>query len=66
MSKEPVFMDVNEVSQVLGLSKSKSYGIIKGLNDELKERGYITIPGRVSRKFFRERLYGEAPEEQEG
>ena len=26
--------------------------------DELKEKGFITISGRVNRQYFNERLYG--------
>ena len=32
--------------------------IIKKLNTELKEKGYITVAGRVSRKYYEERTYG--------
>lgn len=29
------------------------------MNDELDKRGFLTIAGRVSRKYFEEKLYGE-------
>lgn len=35
-----------------------SYKLIRQLNEELKARGYITIAGRIDRKFFHEKLYG--------
>jgi len=28
------------------------------LNKELAEKGYMVIPGRVSRKYFEKRFYG--------
>lgn len=44
----------------LGISKSYAYKIVQRLNAELKEMGYITISGRVNRKYFMEKLcYGE-------
>lgn len=53
-----VFITVDEVAQQVNVSKSFAYKIIRTLNNELKARGYITIAGRVSRKFFEERIYG--------
>ena len=38
--------------------KTYAYKLIKKLNDELKEQGFITIAGRVNRQYFQERLYG--------
>lgn len=46
-----------EVSQILGISDGKSYAIIRELNSELKARGYITVAGKVPRKFFFEKCY---------
>ena len=55
---ERQFIGAKEVAEILGVSESKSYGIIRELNKELKERGYITVQGKVSRVFFQERVYG--------
>lgn len=53
------YMDAQDVAEVMGISKSKAYVIIKQLNEELKQKGFITVQGKVSRKFFEERTYGE-------
>lgn len=53
------YMDAQEVAEALGVSRSKAYVIIKQLNEELQKKGFITVRGRVSRKFFQERIYGE-------
>ena len=45
-------MRVDEVAQELGVSKSYAYKIVQKLNAELKSLGYLTISGRVNRKFF--------------
>lgn len=42
----------------MGVSEGKAYKIIRQLNDELKAAGYLTVAGRVSRKYFEERIYG--------
>ncbi len=46
------FMRVEEVAQELGISKSHAYKVIHKLNAELREKGYLTISGRVNRNFF--------------
>ena len=58
------FMSVEEVANELGISKSYAYKIVQRLNDELKEKGFITISGRVNKKYFLERTcYGVAEKE---
>ena len=52
-------MRVEEVAQELGISKSYAYKIVKRLNAELKEKGILTISGRVNKQYFMERTcYG--------
>ena len=59
------FMRVDDVANELGVSKSYAYKIVKRLNDELKERGYPTISGRISRKYFTEKLCYNGSEKME-
>ena len=53
-----ILMTADEVSEVLGISKSKAYRLIRSMNSELEKKGYMTITGKVNRKFFTERFYG--------
>ena len=46
---------VKEAAARLGCSERKAYEILHKLNDELKEKGYITIAGRVPRSYFEKR-----------
>lgn len=55
---ERQFIGAKEIAEILGVSESKAYSVIRDLNKELKEMGYITITGKVSRVFFQERVYG--------
>lgn len=50
------FMRVEEVAQELGVSVSYAYRIIQRLNAEMREKGYLTISGRINRKYFMERF----------
>ena len=52
------FICAEEVAQELSVSKPYAYKLIRQLNEELKEKGFITISGRVNRQYFYERLYG--------
>ena len=52
------FMGVCEVQELLGISRSSAYRLIKTLNEELDEKGYITISGKVSTRYLMERIYG--------
>lgn len=53
-----IFYDVEDVRELLGVSRSKAYDIIRDLNAELKKNGYIVaIAGKVPKKFFNERFY---------
>ena len=54
------FMRVEDVAQELGVSKSYAYKVVRKLNAELKEMGYLTVAGRISKKYFLEKVcYGE-------
>lgn len=52
------YYTAKEVQEMLGVSKSKAYKIIRELNEELKRSGYIVMPGKISRKYLQERCYG--------
>lgn len=55
------FMRVEDVARELDVSKSYAYKIVQRLNAELREQGYLTISGRINRKYFMEKLcYGGA------
>lgn len=58
------FMDALDIIEITGMSEAYAYKLIKQLNKELEEKGFITIRGRVSRQYFEERIYGVRKEEQ--
>ena len=55
---DDTFMRVDEVVKELDVSKPYAYKLMQKLNAELKDKGFITISGRVSRQYFQERIYG--------
>ncbi len=52
------FITAEEVQQILSVSRSKSYQIIRELNKELKSMGYHTIAGKCPIQFFKQKFYG--------
>ena len=52
------FLEVGDVMQILGISRSVAYKLMRQINSELEKKGYIVIRGKVSRKYFEERIYG--------
>lgn len=55
---EKIFLDADNISEMLGVSKGFAYKIIRELNADLKKQGYIVIAGKVPTKFFQEKYYG--------
>lgn len=50
--KNDLFVTAGEVAQDLGVSKPFAYKLVRQMNEELEEKGFITIAGRVSRKYY--------------
>lgn len=51
------FADVYRVIELLGCSQATAYKAIRTLNSELKEKGFLTIQGKVNENYLRDR-YG--------
>lgn len=55
------FMRVEDVAKELGISKYYAYKIVQKLNEDLRAKGFLTISGRINRKYFMETFcYGGA------
>ncbi len=50
------FINAQKVADEIGVSKSYAYKIVQQLNKELKEKGILTVSGKVNRKYFMERF----------
>ena len=48
-------MKVDKAAQEFGVSKSYAYKIVQKLNEELKNKGFLTISGQVNKQYFMER-----------
>lgn len=50
-------MTAKDVATMMEISLSSAYKIIRRLNAELDEKGFITIPGKIPGKYLAERCY---------
>lgn len=57
MRRQEVFY-ATDIVRILGVKRARAYQIIRGLNAELSEKGYLVVSGRVSKKYFKEKFYG--------
>ena len=56
-------MTVKDIKEVLLVSDTKAYQIIKQLNEELQKKGFMTVRGKVSSVYFNERFFGTKDEQ---
>lgn len=51
------YYTVKDVMVILGCKQTKAQDIIRQLNKEMEEKGYMKYPkGKVSKKYFNERF----------
>lgn len=58
VANEKLCYTAPELSELLDISVGQSYKIIRQLNQELEKAGYLTLQGKVSRRYFEKRWYG--------
>ena len=56
--EDEMFVTAERVQKDFRVSRAKAYNMVRQLNEELKEQGYLTVPGKVSKKYYLERIYG--------
>ena len=52
-----IYLDADEIMSLLSVKRSKAYTIISTLNKELSSLGFITVKGKISKKYFCERIH---------
>lgn len=53
-----LYYTASDVMNILGVSKTSAYRIIKRLNKELEKKGYLVTTGKVPKKYLAEKCYG--------
>lgn len=52
------FITATEVAEIMGISRSKAYQIVREMNRELKSQGYLTVAGKCPAQYFKQKFYG--------
>ena len=60
MTNDKRFLNATDVAEYMDVSIPMAYKIIRKLNEELKEQGYLTVSGKISRRYFEQKIYGYA------
>ena len=53
-----VYLSASDVSSLLGVSAGFAYRIIREMNHDLRQKGYLAISGKVPTRYFEEKWYG--------
>ena len=56
--KNKRYLSAADVAEYMDISVPTAYKIIRRLNDELSAGGYLVVAGRVSRRYFEQKIYG--------
>ncbi|MBR6902606.1 MAG: DNA-binding protein [Clostridia bacterium] len=56
-TQEKKFLTAADVAEYMSISKSMAYTIIRKMNKELESRGKIIVHGKISRRYFEEKIY---------
>ena len=51
---EKLFLTSNEVADLLNISQQQAYKIIRDMNKQLVEDGFLILRGKINKKYFME------------
>lgn len=54
---EKLFLTSNEVADLLNISQQQAYKIIRDMNKQLAEHGFLVLRGRINKKYLMEQIY---------
>ena len=55
---EKIYYSAADIAAMLGVSTGKAYKILREMNKDLSDRGFLTIAGKIPVEYFKERWYG--------
>ena len=58
LTENKIYITASELASLLGVSTGHAYKIIKKMNDDLKNNGYLVISGKVPKKYFEKQWFG--------
>ncbi len=55
---DKIFISAKELSEIMDISLGHAYKLIKQMNNELKQSGYLVVAGKVPIAFFKKKFFG--------
>ena len=55
---EKIYYSAADIAAMLGVSTGKAYKILREMNKDLADKGFLTIAGKIPVEYFKERWYG--------
>ena len=62
--QQKLYYTAADLAAMVGVGRTTGYSIVKQLNTELKEKGYLVIKGKVPKDYFDERYFGGSHREE--
>ena len=59
-NQNKIYITAPEMAEMLGVSVGHAYKSIRSLNQELKNKGYIVIAGKIPKGYFEKRWFGHS------
>lgn len=57
-NNKKLYVTAKELAEMLDVSVAHAYKLIRKMNDELAQEGYIVVAGKVPRRYLEKRWYG--------
>lgn len=51
------FLTAKDVAEIVKISETSAWRLIKKLNAELEKKGMLVIKGKISKRYFEEKTY---------
>lgn len=58
MADYKYMMNADDVARELNCSKCHAYKLVRRMNVELAQQGYLTMAGKIPRAYWAKKMYG--------
>lgn len=58
MADYKYMMNADDVARELNCSKSHAHKLVRRMNAELAQQGYLTMAGKIPRAYWAKKMYG--------
>ena len=58
MRKRKMYLSVEDIAELFGLSVSFAYWVVERMNADLASKNYYVILGRVPTRYVEDKIYG--------